>query len=182
MALITEEELKRIVDLANVVPNEYRLKCFELLLAHALQASPPPPPPAPPLRTPAGKPFILPIDVKAFLSQYGLDESLLWKHFHAEGEEVRPIYRLKTTKKARAQIEHALMMALESALITGQFQVIPQALRTRCDELKCYDSANFMKNLKLNSKLFKSVVIDEPLSLSPDGKSELAELLESLKD
>jgi hypothetical protein len=189
MVNITEEELKKIVDLVNVVPQEYRLKCFELLLRHALRGEatiPPltfvPTPPSSPATVTPQKPFVLAIDVKAFLSQYGLDESLLWKYFHAEGNEVRPIYKLKTHKKAKAQIEHALMMALESALVTGQFQVELEALRTRCNEQKCYDVPNFMKNLKGNSRLFKSVAGEQPLSLSPDGKSELAELLEALKN
>jgi hypothetical protein len=192
MSLITEEELKKIVGLSNSVPQEYRLKCFELLLEHSLiQVR------LPALRqekneavlrslesrvTPQQKKLVLPIDVKAFLSQYGLMDSLLWKYYHAEGGEVRPIYQLKTHKKARAQIEHALMMSLESALTTGQFQVMPESLRARCQEQKCYDSANFMKNLKASSQLFKSINGDEPLTLSPDGKSELAELLENLKD
>jgi len=187
MAFITEDNLKKIVELANSVPEEYRPKCFELLLARALQDATlatahqkttiPPvvqPPPAPPK-------FVLPIDVKAFLSQYTLDESLLWKCFHAEGNELRPIYALKTHKKAEAQTQHALMMALESAMTSGQFQVASGELRARCVEHKCCDSPNFMKNLKGKASLFKAVNADEPLTLSPAGKAELAELLESLK-
>lgn len=189
MVSITKEELKSIVELANVVPEDYRQKCFELLLSHALGAAPRTPPPAPTPPSPAPpagesqqKPFVLPIDVKAFLNQYGLAEPLLWKCFHVEGSEIRPIYHLKTHKKARAQIEHALMIALESGMTSGYFEVALDTLRTRCKEYKCYDSPNFSKILKMNSKLFKSVENDQSLSLSPDGKSELAELLESLKD
>lgn len=190
MSTITAEELQKIVELANTVPEEYRQKCFELLLGHALQAKyhaplvipaatagalPPSTPP------PTHKPFVLPIDVKAFLSQYGLDESVLWKFFLVEGEEIRPIYQLQVTKKARAQIQHALMMALENAITTGQFQVDVVALRARCNDQKCFDATNFVKNIKDNAKLFKSIANDQPMSLSPDGKSELADLLEQLK-
>jgi len=190
MFTITAEELQKIVELANTVPEEYRQKCFELLLSHVLQARQPitaaitpdatstlPPSTPPPTR----KPFIIPIDVKAFLSQYGLDESVLWKFFILEGEETRPTYELQVTKKARAQIQHTLMMTLENAITTGQFQVDIEALRTRCNEHKCYNAGNFAKNFKDKANLFKSVAIDQPLSLSPDGKSELADLLEELK-
>jgi hypothetical protein len=45
--------------------------------------------------------------------------------------------------------------------------------------MKCYDKANFMANLKNNQKYFKSVDTD-PLVLSPDGKSELADIIEEL--
>ncbi len=129
----------------------------------------------------AQRPFVLPIDVKAFLSQYGLDESKLWKLFLVEGEENRPIYQLKVTRKASAQIQHALMMALETAIATGQFQVDIEALRSRCIDQKCYDAPSFTKNIKDKANLFRSIAPDQPLTLSPDGKTGLAELLEQLK-
>jgi hypothetical protein len=186
MASVNKDDLKKIVELANSVPEEYRHKCFELLLARALQettlATAPGPPAGGGTVPPPGPPkFVLPIGVKAFLNQYVLDESLLRKFFHAEGDQVLPIYKLSTDKKAGAQIEHALMMALESAITSGQFQVDVGALRQRCTEHKCYDPANFMPILRRNAKLFKKIDTDEPLTLSPDGKAELAELLESLK-
>ena len=187
--MITIEELKKIVELCKTVPEEFRQKCFELLLEHSLQTTAPiikpglPPTgdqvhPTPPIKHTQ---FILPMDVRAFLSQYGIEESLLWKLFLIEGTEIRPIYNLKTTKKAKAQISLALLMALKSAISTGQFQVDIEELRKQCGELKCYDSPNFMKNLKLNEKLFKEVSSDQPLTLSPDGKSDLADLLEEMK-
>jgi hypothetical protein len=186
MPAITEEELRKIVELANKVPEEYRQKCFELLLAQELQIKNPAVPavvtPAQQLISPAiPKSFVIPIDVKAFLSQYGLDESLLGKFFLIDGEEIRPIYKLKVTAKSKAQIQHALMMAFENACKSGQFQVEIESLRARCVEQKCYDSANFSANIKNNAKLFKFISTDQPLSLSPDGKSDLAELLEELE-
>lgn len=189
MSTITTEELQKIVELANSVPEEYRQKCFELILADALRLKQPiaPNPPVenkgaelPPVTKPQHT-FILPIDVRAFLSQYGLNESILWKFFLRDGEEIRPTYQLKVTQKGTAQVQHALMQALENAIVTGQFQVEVEALRTRCSDQKCYDGKNFAAHLKNNAKLFKSIDMDQPLSLSPDGKSELAELLEQLQ-
>jgi hypothetical protein len=188
MSTITSEELQEIVDLANSVPEEYRQKCFELLLSNMLYQKQP--------TTIGGQkgfvgagtpalqqdqvPFILPIDVRAFLSQYGLAESVIWKFFIKDGEEIRPIYQLKETRKAKTQIQHALMLSLENAITKGQFQVETEILRAHCVDQKCYDSSNFAANIQNNAKLFKSVASDQPLSLSPDGKSELAELLEQL--
>lgn len=186
MLTITKDELEKIVELVETVPQEYRQKCFEILLSHALQATAPPSPPLPPRPSVPPqppippKPFVLPIDVKAFLAQYGLDEPLLWQFYLIEGDQVRPIYRLAARKKAKAQIQHALMLSLENAIATGQFQVDLEALRSRCQDQKCYDSANFMKNIKVSANLFKSIATDQPLSLSPDGKSALADLLEQL--
>jgi hypothetical protein len=189
MSIITPEELKKIVEFANSVPEEYRQKCFELLLSDALNSKQPSPTVSATINPNAAvsasqkalKPFILPIDVKAFLSQYGLDESILWNFFIIENDDIRPIYTLQATKKATVEIQHALMLTLENALMKGQFQTDYEVLRNRCIENKCYDASNFTKNIQNNSKLFKSILNDQPLLLSPDGKSELAELLEQLK-
>ena len=187
MLAITEDDLKRVVKLTEAVPQEYRQKCFEILLGHALQGVP--------SRRPAGSPaeqvlsqapitaptrFVLPTDVKAFLSQYGLDESVLRKHYLVDGDQVRPIYQLNTTSKTRALIQLALMMALGNALSTGRFEVDREGLRARCKELKMYDRGNFSKNIQRYARMFKTVDPEEPLSLSPEGKTELADLLEQL--
>ncbi len=186
MKTVSTEQLKQIVELANGVPQEYRQKCFELLLAHALHGTPPPESLAPPkshitsASTGSTKAFVLPIDVKAFLSQYSIDEAKLWKLLLVDGSEVRPVYQLKTTKKAKVQMHFALLMALENAITSGQFQVEIENLRTRCVDQKAYDSINFMTTLKNNQKFFKSVDKEQPLVLSPAGKSELADLIEEL--
>jgi hypothetical protein len=132
--------------------------------------------------TPPATPFIIPIDVKALLNQYKLPEDTLWQVFHVQGGEIRPIYQLKTLKKGRAQIEHALLMSLESALTSGngQFQVTTEALREKCTEQGCYDKSNFAQHLKNNAKYFRSVELDGTLVLSPDGKAELADVIETL--
>jgi hypothetical protein len=192
MTNITKEGLAKIVELVNSVPTEFRQKCFEILLGNTLQT-----PQLFSMQKDTGtsiqettqsqiqkssKPFVLPIDVKAFLTQYKLDESILWKCFLVEGGEIRPLYHLKVTKKATAQIQHALMLCLENALSKGQFSVDIEVLRTRCQENKCYGSDNFIRNLKNNDWLFKGVPTDQPLVLSSDGKAELADLIEQIKD
>jgi hypothetical protein len=186
MIKVTKEELQEIVKMTNTVPEEYRQICFEILLRHALipqrelpqkaieekQDTPPPP-------LGSSKSFILPIDVRAFLSQYSISEDSLWKLFFLEENQVRPIYQIKTTSKSKAQIQYALLMSLENALFSGEFKVEVEALRLRCKDQKSYDSVNFKTYLKSNSSLFKSIT-DEPLALSPDGKSELADLIDEL--
>jgi len=185
MTKVTKKRLLEIVEMAGEVPEEYRQKCFEILLqnelkdgsaieldmkakADGVQEKKPP----------TKSDFTIPIDVKAFLSQYGLNEILLWKVFLVEGAEIRPIYKLATTKKAQVQIENALLIALETAMISGQFQFTKEQLRLRCASQKALDAANFSSILKKNTKLFNSITNDKPISLSPDGKSELADILE----
>jgi len=186
MEPIDPELLSQIVELAESVPERYRDSCFQVLLSYQLSTRQPNVVP-PPSRAdevivvpaPASK-FILPIDVKAFLSQYEISEDRLWRLFFIEGSEVRPIYQLKATSRASAQIQTALLMSMETALATGQFQVPLESLRTRCQEQKVYESSDFTTNLKYRQKLFKEIDPEQPLVLSPDGKSELADLVEEL--
>jgi hypothetical protein len=179
--LISADDLLRIVELSESIPEPYRRICFEQLLRHALvegkplrrmspQESPPPTVSAPPL----------PIDVKAFLIQHKLEAGLLNRIFHIEDSAVRPLYQLQDTVKSRVQIQHALLMALETAISSGNFQFEVGDLRKRCQEQKCYDMANFTRHLKNNSPLFKSVNLKQPFVLSSEGKEKLADLLRQL--
>ncbi len=182
--MITTEKLKEITKLAESVPEPFRLKCFELLLSHYLSAQETKHDtkvtPKGETKTESKQTFVLPIDVKAFLNQYSIDEAVLSKLYFIEGNNVRPIYNLKTHKKAVAQIQHALLMSLESALINGEFRFNIETLRHRCKDLKCFDAPNFMAILKKNSSLFKSLDDEEAVFLSTDGKAELANVIEEL--
>ncbi len=184
--MIKSEELKDIVDLSNTVPEEYRIKCFELILKYTLiercnlksQNSQIGENDTLAVRGQVNQNFVIPIDVKAFLTQFSLDESILWKCFIIENEEIRPIYVLNISKKSKVQISYALLLALQNALMkSGQFQFDIEKLRELCINQKCYDLANFKKNIKNNAKYFKSISDDQPIVLSPEGKTELANLL-----
>ncbi len=180
--MITPDELSKIVELANSVPDEYRQKCFEILLEYSLKqtlAAQNPPVVEKEKNLPGEKSkFILPIDVKAFLRQYGLEESIVSKYFYIEGDEVRHTYKLTDTKKIDKQTHHALMMCLENAIVNGEFKVNIESLRSRCKEYTDYDKPNFKDNIADHADFFK--VEDEIIFLTPDGKSELADLLEQL--
>jgi hypothetical protein len=187
MKEITPEHLKQISDLANTVAEEYRTKCFELLLSHALgplndveDVTTKPTSSQEQKPNPPSKPFVIHINVKAFLSQFSLDDSKIWKLFFAEGSEVVPVYTIDTVKKSIAQIRITLLLALQQALTTGQFQTQMDTVRQKCTDLKFYDASNFKANYKNNKKLFKTISDDEPLVLTPEGKSELADLIEEL--
>jgi hypothetical protein len=184
MPSITPEKLKEITALAESVPEAFKLKCFELLLTHFLAGDQPPkekklqPKEDEQERGSSKTDFILPIDVKAFLNQYSLEESILQKLFLIEGSEIRPVYKLNIHKKAKAQMSHALLLALENALSSGEFKFAVDALRQRCIEQKCYDKPNFMAVLDRNKNLYKSYDPKKDIHLSTDGKAELADVFE----
>lgn len=185
MSEVTQLQLKSIADLADSVPEKYQVSCFEILLKQAVfyvqnSTSLEPLKENAKVKADENKQFILPIDIKAFLSQYNLSEIHIRKLFFIEDNEIRPIYKLEVTKKARFQIQLALLLSLENAMRNGIFQTDIEALRQKCIELKSYDKINFMTTLNNNKKLFKSVEKEQPLVLSPDGKSDLADTIEDL--
>lgn len=187
MSSITADKLKEISALAESVPEPFRLACFELLLGHFLTGKEP----AKDKKeyTDEGEPkhetkkaeFIVPIDVKAFLNQYSIEGSVLGKLFFIEGSQIRPVYKLDIHKKAKAQISHALLMAFENALFSGEFKFTVDSLRQRCVDQKCLDAPNFLAVLERNKGLYKSYDPKQEIFLSTDGKAELADLLEQFK-
>lgn len=175
--------IEEILRLVSEVPEEYRITTYEILLSHFLigQGFVSPEPDIPEVEL-AAEPFLIPIDVRAALTQYDLDDSVLSKLFLMEGSEVRPIYILSTTQKARSQMQVACLSALENALRGGKFEFSVEAVRQKLQDLKVIDKANFNANFRNNKKMFKGLDDKEHVELSADGKAELAEtILELVK-
>jgi len=179
-----ESKIKEFIELAEKFAEPYRQKIFEILLADYLRSKSPEIVPevsevAVPavVPTPAPK-FIIPIGVRAFLQQYSVPEDKIRKLFFIEGKEIHPTYQLKTTVVADAQIQLALMTALENALKPGgKFEFSIEAVRARCKEVKLYDQPNFNAIFKRKDSYFKSLKDEEHVELSLDGKAELADVI-----
>lgn len=177
--------MDELIEIAESLPEKYQQKGFEVLLSKLIDA----------IRVPAvtpeleGEPetskraFVIPIDVRAFLRQYGISDENLKKLYLLDPEDVRSIYTLQETRTSRAQIQVTLLTALENALRNNKFEFTIENVRGRCkDPHKIYDPNNYMANFRNNAKLFKSLE-DPSVELSPDGKSELADIvLELSKD
>jgi len=179
-----ESKIKEFIEIAEKFSEPYRQKIFEVLLINYLQGTqapkeapekvePPTPPAIPPQR------FVIPIGVRAVLQQYNVPEENIQKLFVIEANEIRPKFKLTTTKKAAAQMQVALLTALENALKPGgKFEFSIEVVKNRCkDDYRAYDLANFKANFKKNAKLFKSLDDEEHVELSTDGKAELAEAI-----
>jgi hypothetical protein len=177
-----ESRIKEFVEIAEKLPERYREKCFEVLLSNFLIGGKMPQKAVegvetPTVSMPANK-FVIPIDVRALFQQYNIPEDSIQKLFFTEGEEVRPTYTIKTTKKADAQIQLALLTALENALKPdGRFEFAMETVREKCREHKVYDQPNFKTIFKNNKKFFKDLSDEEHVELSPDGKTELADVI-----
>jgi len=184
-----ESRIKEFVDIAEKFPEPYRQKIFEVLLVDYLRSKAPEKPSevseaTVPAVAPSPAPkFTIPIGVRAFLQQYNVPEDRIQKLFFIEGEEIHPIYHLKTTVVADAQIQLALLTALENALKPGgKFEFSVKTVREKCKELKLYDQPNFNAIFKRKDSYFKSLKDEEHVDLSPDGKAELADIITAITE
>lgn len=176
-----ESKIKEFIEMAEKFSEPYRQKIFEILLTDFLKSKQTPeevPAKASPPMSPTPGKFTIPIGVRAFLQQYNVPEDRIQKLFLIEGEEIQAIYHLKTAVIADAQIQLALLTALENALKPGgKFEFSVEAVRERCKDLKLYDQPNFNAIFKRKDSLFKSLKDEEHVDLSPDGKTELADAI-----
>jgi hypothetical protein len=118
--------------------------------------------------------------VKAFLSQYKLNEDVIRQIFAIDGSQISPAYNVEETSVSTTQMKYSLLLAFENALLTAKFTFSIEKARERCRENKCYDIKNFTQNFKNNKRLFNSLSDPENVELSPDGKAELAEVISGL--
>jgi hypothetical protein len=175
------EKLKKpiqdIINFANTVDERYREKCFEVLLNHYLskgvemKISP---------LMQEDSAFVasdIPAELKKFLQENRISEEAVNKLFSRAGEEVRPIYQITETKKAVAQIQIALLTALENALIApnGALEFQMKTARQRCVDYGVYET-EFISNFKNRAGLFTDLD-NEVVRLTPLGRTELANLL-----
>jgi len=179
-----EKPIQDIVKLVEKIDEKYREKCFEILLNFYLKkelqiVTEPGVEEKEKEQGVAKEEFLVPIDVRAFLQQYNIPEEKLQKLFLIEKNQVRPIYKITTRKKATAQMQITLLTALENATTAqgAKFEFSMENVRERCKSYKIYDEANFKANFRKNQGFFKNLNDEEHVELSPEGLTELAEVI-----
>lgn len=193
-------EIQEILELIKTVPESLQLRAFEMLLQDALDRVAGKKRP----ERDTGKkdvngddtketkdkgreresegldPNTLPMRVKAFMKRTKVTASQLEQLFHIEGKQFEPIWALKTTKFSKAQVHIALMQALQRALASGEFSFDREEVRTACRERGTLNETNFKANFQNNSKLFSGLDKDGLVSLTDDGMTSLASLVNEL--
>lgn len=126
--------------------------------------------------------IIIPVEVKGLLKKHIISEKSLEKIFYIENKQVVPIYELPTDKRATSQIQLALLIALENSLNqnVGKLEFSIENVRQGCKDRKCYDAGNFTTNFNNKKTLFGDLGDPQNVSLSKDGKDELAKTIQEL--
>lgn len=180
-----QTNINKIIDVVEKIPEKYREKAFEILLNNSISREK--------IENKKDKlkkeestlddySFQMPIEVRAFLSQFSISEERINELYLITGpKEIARKFRLNTIKAAEAQIQMAVLLALENTLMgDGKFEFNIENVRTKCEEEKCYDSKNFATNFKKKKKFFKDLNAKENIALSPLGKEHLADVLNEL--
>jgi hypothetical protein len=175
--------IQDIINFTDTIDGEYRSKCFEILLNHYISADTPTKTVS---ATEAPRRDALNIEdmsseTKVFLGQNNITTEMINKLFVKEKGEVHPTYKLTETRRAKAQIQIALLTALENALRgpSGVFEFSVNTVRQKCIDIKMYDGRDFYINFMDSAGLFGSLNY-ETIKLSATGKTELASIVLAL--
>lgn len=201
------EELKtriaEIVAICKDVPEEFRGRCFEILMNALLQPQKkrakeeddqsldqtPPRDEANEDETDSNhddnKPLVIPGHVRAFLRRQNLADTLLQKLVMIDGEELHWLKEPAHNNIRKGQNEWALLLALKNAVMgKATLSVDPEDVRSAAQDKGFYDKGNFATNFK--SEPYKSWYKGEMTSqgtaqtLSKEGEAALAELIKGL--
>jgi len=184
------KEIKEIVELVKMCPQNLQEKCFEILLNHALSQK------EDRHTTPMtkgmaegqpsddiqGAPPEIKKRLKAFTGQHQLSETEIYKVFSVDeaGNVDIVVTDLKSKKVAQQQRRLALLIGVKHQLADGSFDVPKDELREACVTYGPYDAANFGANLKNMKEIFAGFKPTATNKLSPLGKSQAASLIKEL--
>jgi hypothetical protein len=175
--------IQEIINFTRTIDERYRENCFEVLLNHYLSSGVA-------VKTCDGtvapkrdkiETENLSSETKVFLGQNNITDQMLSKLFIKEKGDIHPVYKITETRRAKAQIQIALLTAFENALkgSNGTFEFSVNMVRERCQNAKMYDGRDFYINFMDSAGLFGSLNY-EVIKLSPTGKVELASIVAAL--
>ena len=196
MAMNFEElkaQIAEIVGICKDVPEEFRARCFEILLGAALQQHKKPERDDAEDKRPdkdsddnreTQKPLVIPGSVKAFLRRQGLTDDVLEKLVMIDGEEFHWIKEPSHKNARKGQNEWAILLALRNALLGKTLSVDPEDVRSAAQDKGYYDTGNFAKNFKQDpyQTWYKGEMVAQGAAqtLSKEGEAALAELIKTL--
>lgn len=183
-----KKEIKEILELVRVCPQNLQEKCFEVLLNHALSVKGGRPtskvavPDTADTDTQEVPPEVKK-RIKTFAGAHQLSEAEIYKIFNVEetGNVSIEVTDLRSKKVSQQQRRLALLIGVKHQFTDGSFDVPKDELREECVTYSAYDAANFVQNLKNMKEIFAGF---KPASttykLSPMGKSQAASLIKEI--
>lgn len=163
-----KDRIQQITEIASAVPEEFRQKCFELLMINLLggTTSPVSAPvatlanPALPLPMPTALGFTGQAPMTALLSAFVKKAGLTPEQFaQVVGYRHGQITFFREPRIVRAyqgQIEWSLLLALKNAILKGAFLVDAEEVRLACQEKGFHDRRSFYTNFRRSAEYFRA--------------------------
>jgi len=204
-----KQEIKDIIEIVNQCPTELQEKCFELLLNNLLQEISS----KADKKVPKQKQIQedenvnnsnsekthqnnnnvndyddiqitdFHIKVRKLLGEKVTMEKIN-ELYYKENDSILPLYEeMATNQASQSQVRLALLTAFENAISSGEFEFNVDEIRKRCQDMKCYDRANFGANFKKSKHLFEDdseFKKGKKIKLSTSGKKEIIDVLEAI--
>jgi hypothetical protein len=191
-----KERIQEIIAIASSVPEEFRQKCFELLMTHALTAAGGP---LPSLPHPAGSGVSFPLPMAsmsytgappmtsllaAFVKKIGLTSEQFHRVVGYSHGAVIFYREPESAKSAQTQLEWSLLLALKNAIVNGSFAVDAEEVRLTCQEKGIFDRRSFHSNFRRHADHFRSAPepAGKPQPLSSKGIAALGALVRTLAE
>lgn len=182
--------IQNIIAFTDTITEQYRVKCFEVLLNFYLHNNiinlpaatevVTSPKPKAEVSVASRVASTIPFALRGFLKENNISEDVVKQLFLIEDGQAIATYKIKEQKKATVQIQLALLSAFKNALVdpSTMFEFSVEEVRNLCKDNEKYDGDNFTANFRNRSNLFKDFKVDEDkLKLSTEGKAELVKTI-----
>ena len=193
-------DVKEISEIAASVPEQFRDKCFELLLVSLLgqhrsadrdsaidkDESDKSNISKKNYESDKGTKNSLPMttQLRLLMKKTGVTADELDKVVMYDNEEVHFIKEPHDVSISTGQLEWALLLGLKNAILKDSMSADPEDVRSICQAKGFYDKTNFATNFKStkNAKMFKSALVPQGPAepLSSDGQDSLGKLIKRL--
>ena len=180
-------QLEQINDIVAKVPEKFQERCFEMLLQAALNET------GRSGGNSAGSGATsqshgngsvngnFSPDLQRFIKKYNVPEEKIGELISKDGNDIHFIRLPDSSKKATAQADYSLLIALGNALKNGVLQVSSDEVRAVVKAQNCYDEANFSSNFKNKRAYYNGPMTgDTQRRLLPEGEKKLSELIVEL--
>lgn len=189
-----KDSIKEISEIAASVPEQFRNKCFELLLANLLRQNGDAATgggksgkeehksPDDSEKKPKGDGVPITTQLRVLMKKTDVTKDEIDKILLYDNGEVHFIKEPHAKGITTGQIEWTLLLALKNAIEKNSLATDPEEVRSVCQDKGYYDKGNFSKVFKRNAKLFrKTLTAQGPAEpLSSEGQDALGVLIKRL--
>jgi hypothetical protein len=199
---ILKASIKEISDIASSVPEQFREKCFEMLLNSLLGEHQPAQErkdedknkdrdgvdlqgkDKKDEKRPGAK-IPMTAAIRILMGKTGVTEEDLKKILFVEDDQVHFIHTPEKTKSIiDGQLAWSLLLALKNAILRNALETDPEEVRSKCQAEGFYDSPNFAANFKRDkfTKLYKGTLVSQgpAETLTTEGQDALGDLIKTL--